>query len=65
MLADAVNWHRRHNENLLLAAGKPKLSHLCSLTLSSKIRNSRELARGLLGSRDLPLWVCLFSFARF
>ena len=22
MLADAVNWHRRHNENLLLAAGK-------------------------------------------
>lgn len=58
----SVNWPRGHIENLLPAADKPKLSHLCSLTLSSKIRNSRELARGpagLKGSASVGVLVLL------
>lgn len=53
----AVNRHGAQIEMVLLAAEKPKLSHLCSATLSSKIRHSRELARGQVGCASVGVLV--------
>lgn len=45
-------------ENVLLATEKPKLSQLCSPTLSSKIRNSRALARCWAGLKGDLAFLC-------